>query len=113
MKSGIHISKIDFDDDLIELRIGVADGISFFSNNVYVWHSQLADAVSSLSVFKDQVYGGLLDIRFGEFGPEYAQGAFHARFHFPAPGRLHISCDQESDFSSSAKGRSRLGPRCT
>jgi hypothetical protein len=44
-----------------------------------------------------------LDIRFGEFGPEYASGAFHARLHFPAPGRLYVSCRQESDFEEFGK----------
>ena len=35
---------------------------------------------------------------FGEFGSEYANGAFHARFHFPKLGRLFTTCQQESDF---------------
>jgi hypothetical protein len=48
--------------------------------------------------FKTHVHGGLLDVRFGEFGCEYAKGAFHARFHFPKPGRLYITSEQESEF---------------
>lgn len=98
MKPGLHISKIWFDDDVIELRIGVSHGDSFFSNQVYVGHVAFQEAISSLTVFKDQVHGGLLDVRFGEFGPEYANGAFRARFHFASPGRLYVSCEQESDF---------------
>lgn len=98
MKPGIHISRVSSDDGVVELRILVSDGVSSFSNHAYVGHAALEDAVASLQVFKSQVHGGLLDLRFGEFGPEYASGAFHARFHFPAPGRLFVSCEQESEF---------------
>mgnify|MGYP000850303192 FL=1 len=62
----------------------------------------LEDAVSFLQVFKDDVHGGLFDLRFGEFGPEYGNGAFHARFHFAVPGRLFVSCEQESNFEEFA-----------
>lgn len=103
MKSGIHISRVWSDDDVVELRILVSDGTSTFSTNAYVGHAALEDAVSSLHVFKDQVHGGLFDLRFGEFGPEYASGAFHARFHFPVPGRLFVSCEQESEFAEFAE----------
>ena len=98
MKSGIHFTKVWFDDDMIELKIDVSDGISSFSNRVYVGYSTLTDVVAELEVFKDHVHGGLLDIRFGEFGPEYASGAFHARLHFPKPGRLYITSKQQSEF---------------
>jgi len=98
MKLGIHLSKIWFDNDVVELRIDVSDGNSFFSNQVYVGYSTLADVVAELEVFKDQVYGGVLDMRFGEFGPEYAKGAFHARLHFAKPGKLYITCKQQSEF---------------
>ena len=98
MKPGILIRKIWFDDDLIKLRIRVSDGTSFFSNEVYVGHGTFAEAASSLCVFKDHIHGGLLDVQFGQFGPEYATGAFHARFHFATPGRLYVSCEQESAF---------------
>jgi len=98
MKPGIHLTKVWFDDDVIELKIDVSDGISSFSNRVYVGHSALADVVAKLEVFKDHLHGGLLNIQFGEFGPEYANGAFHARLHFPKPGRLHISSKQQSEF---------------
>ena len=103
VKSGIHISRVWSDDDVVELQILVSDGASSFSNKAYVGHAALEDAVSSLHVFKDHVHGGLFDLRFGEFGPEYANGAFHARFHFPVPGRLFVSCEQESEFVEFAK----------
>lgn len=103
MTRGIQFEKIWSDDDVIELRVTVSDGTSSFVNEVYVGHGSFADALAALGRFKDQVHGGLLDIRFGEFGPEYANGAFHARFHFPKPGRLYITCRQESDFSEFAQ----------
>jgi hypothetical protein len=98
MKPGIHISKIYFDEDMIELRIGISNGTSFFSNQVYVGHRAFEEVISSMSIFRDHIHGGLLDVQFGEFGPEYANGAFHARFHFHSPGSLYVSCKQESDF---------------
>jgi len=103
LRPGIHISKIWSDDDVVELKIEVSDGASLFSNQVYVGHAELADAASSLNAFKDDLYGGLLDVRFGEFGCEYANGAFHARFHYPSPGRLCVTCRQESDFEQFSK----------
>lgn len=104
MKAGIHISSVWRDADLVELAIGVSDGTSFFSNQVYVGYDALEDAVASLDALRDQVHGGLLDIRFGELGPEYANGAFHARFHFPipTPGRLHVTCELESEHAQFA-----------
>src|SRR5215510_13154315 len=103
MTKGIRFSNVWSDDDLVELRVEVSDGDSTFTNQVYVGHGMLADTVSNLSVFKDQLHGGLLDVRFGEFGPEFANGAFHARFHFPEPGRLYITCRQESEFVKFSK----------
>jgi hypothetical protein len=98
VKPGIHFTKVWFDDDVIELKIDVSDGISSFSNRVYVGYSALTDVVTELGVFKDRVHGGLLDIQFGKFGPEYANGAFHARLHFSKPGRLYITSKQQSEF---------------
>src|SRR5687767_10661808 len=103
MSKGIRIDRVCSDEDGIELKVEVSDGRSSFVNAVYVGHAQLARAVSELGAFKDQVHGGLLDLRFGEFGPEYASGAFHGRFHFPRPGRLYVSCEQESDFAEFSK----------
>ena len=98
MKPGILISRLWFDVDVVELRIQVSDGTSSFSNDVYVAHDTLEDAVSSLQAFRNHVHGGLLNLKFGEFGPEFAKGAFHARFHFLPPGRLFVTCKQESGF---------------
>lgn len=92
------MTKIWFDDDLIELKIDVSDGNSHFSNKVYIGHQSLDETISKLNIFRDQIHGGIFDIEFGEFGPEYASGAFHARLHFPRPGNLFITCKMESDF---------------
>jgi hypothetical protein len=98
VKRGITFTKIWSDEDMIELRINVSDGTSLFSNQVYVGYSHFAEAVSQLDTFKDHIHGGLHDIRFGEFGPEYASGAFHARFQFHNTSTLCITCNQQSVF---------------
>ena len=98
MKPGIHVSRIWSDVDIFELRVRVSDGTSSFSNQVYVGYDALGEAVEAFHAFKDQMRGGLFDLRFGEFGPEYANGAFAARFHFAVPGRLFVSCEQEADY---------------
>jgi hypothetical protein len=58
------------------------NGNSSFSNKVYVAYQQIKEVLKSLNIFKTHIHGGLLDLLFGEFGPEYANGAFHARFTF-------------------------------
>lgn len=52
-----------------------------------------------LETFKDHVHGGIYDLRFGEFGPEFGSGAFHARLHFQKLGRIFITAKAQSDFS--------------
>ena len=98
MGSGIRLSRIWSDDDVVELKVDVSDGTSRFVNQVYVGHSNLAEIIAGLDTFKDHLHGGTQDVQFGKNGPEYANGAFHARLHFALPGRLHISTRQESDF---------------
>lgn len=103
MKPGMHFLRMWADDDIVELKVRVCDGTSSFTNQVYVGHAAFEEAVSSLLAFKDHVHGGLLDLRLGEFESDYANGAFHARFHFPVPGRLFVSCEQESEFEKFAE----------
>ena len=103
MSPGLQISRVWFDDDVIELQITVSDGGSCFLCKAYVGHAALREAVESLDVFKNQVHGGLLDLRFGEFGPEYANGAFHARFHLLEPGRLFVTCEMETEHEDFAR----------
>lgn len=96
MCPGISLKKTWSDADMIDARITISDGTSSFTSNMYIGHPSLAEAVADLATFKGHVHGGLLDLRFGEFGPEYAGGAFHARLHFPKPGRLYVTCRQQS-----------------
>jgi hypothetical protein len=98
MKSGIYFKKLWFDDDVVELQIDSCDGNSLFSNQVFVGHQAIKDLIAELSVFKDHVYGGIYDIQFGAFGPEYARGAFHARLHFQKLSKIHITVKAQSGF---------------
>ena len=100
MQNGIAISKIWSDDDIDEVRVVVTDGTSAFSTTAYIGNGHLAKLVEELRVFRRHIHGGIKDIRFGEFGPEYANGAFFARLHFQEPGRLFVSTQQQSDFSA-------------
>lgn len=98
MQNSISISRIWADDSLVELRVTVTDQSSSFSNTVYVDELQLAELCSQLRTFRNHVHGGIKDIRLGEFGAEYANGAFHARLHFRSPGKLYISTRQQTEF---------------
>lgn len=101
--AGISFTKTWSDDDMVELRIEVSDGRSSFSNDVYVGHAQLGTIVAELDTFKTHIYGGLYDLRFGEFGPEYASGAFHARLHFQERGLLYLTVKSQSEFNDFGK----------
>ena len=100
MKLGIRLITIWVDIDLIELKVEVSNGISLFFNQVYVQHEALTYMIADLKVFRNQIKGGLLDVRLGEFGPEYANGAFHGRFHFQGLGKLYIICKQQTKFEN-------------
>lgn len=99
MKAGIRLTRIWADDDMLELEVEICDGRSLFANRIYVGHDQLAETVSGLHVFKDQIYDGLFNLRFGEFGPEYASGALDARLHFRKQGKILVRVSAQSDFS--------------
>ena len=90
MTPSIAIEKVWSDDDVVEFEITAADGSSLFCVKVYAGHENLK-MLADLDRFKDQVYGGIYDMKFGEFGPEYANGAFQARLHFHPDGRGHLS----------------------
>jgi len=104
MQNGISISKVWSDDDIVELRISVTDQSSSFTNTVYLGNGQLGELVEQLSTFRNHIHGGIKNIRFGEFGPEYANGAFHARLHFRAPGKRYVSTHQQSEFTGFSVG---------
>jgi hypothetical protein len=98
MTPGIQFTKIWFDIDVVEFEIESSDGKSLFSNQVYVGHGHLNDLIEGLSTFRRHVHGGIYDIAFGSFGPEYASGAFHARLHFQPPGKILVTVRGQSDF---------------
>ena len=98
MDTGISFLRMWADDDMVELRIEVNDGTSTFGIRVYAGHQRLKDTAAGLERFKDQIHGGIYDLRFGEFGPEYASGAFHARLQFQHSGHVHITLAAQSGY---------------
>ena len=86
MKAGILFENIWFDSDMVELKVVVNDGTSIFTNKVYVSYPRIEDLINDLNIFKEHIYGGLYDIVLGEFGMEYANGAFSGRLHFHERG---------------------------
>lgn len=98
MKPCIRFNKIWADEDMLELRIEISDGDSLFVNKIYVDHQLLAETVSRIHRFKDQINGGIFDLRFGAFGPEYASGALDVRMHFRSRGKLVVRVLAESEF---------------
>ena len=98
-EAGLRITRHWSDDDLVELRVEVGDGTSSFVNEVYASRGALDEAVGSLRTLAGELRGGRYDLGFGEFGPEYAGGAFRARLHFAVPGRLFVTCEQESELT--------------
>lgn len=99
MTPHVSVENIWFDDDVLELRVEVCDGRSLFSCDAYVSRSWPQDTVGALSIFREQVHGGIFDLRAGEFGIEYANGAVLARLHFRAPGTLFVSAHLQSEFT--------------
>ncbi len=100
MRPGIYLKKIWFDDDLIELEIKTITGNSVFSNRVYTSNPGISKLIVDLSIFRNHIYGGIYDINIGGFGPEYANGAFHARLHFDqsGKGKLYMTIKAQSEF---------------
>jgi hypothetical protein len=101
----IVIEKIWSDDDVVEYEITTLDGCSQFCVKVYAGHEKLNLLIADLDRFKDQVHSGTYDIEFGKFGPEYANGAFHARLHFHPNGRgsLFVTVHAESGWRPFSK----------
>ncbi len=98
MKAGINIKQVWSDDDLVELEVTSSDGTSTFITRVYVGHQDLEQLTRDLSVFRNHLHGGLCDMAFGKFGPEYASGAFEARLHFFKPSKLAVTVRAESEW---------------
>jgi hypothetical protein len=103
MNVGINFENIWHDEDMYELKISSSDGVSTFVHDVYVGYSTFDETIAGLESFKSQIYGGIYDLKFGSFGPEYASGAFHARFQFQKLGKIHITIKCQSDFQDFGK----------
>lgn len=100
----IAIEKVGSDDDVVEFEITTSDGCSSFCVKVYAGHENLKSILADLDRFKDQLHGGIYDMKLGEFGPEYANGAFQARLHFhPEGGGLFITVRAESNWRPFSK----------
>jgi len=98
MRSGLRFSRIWHDDDLIELRMEVTDRTSSFATTAYTTEIELVRMHESLVEYRDRLGDYVMELRFGEFGPEAANGAFHARLQFHAPGQLFVFTHQQSEF---------------
>jgi hypothetical protein len=100
VKQGITLKKVWSDEDLIEFEAAASDGFSTFRTRVYVGRGNLAELIEGLNRFKGQIHGGIHDVRLGSFGPEYANGAFHARLHFHRSGHgaIFITVHAESEW---------------
>jgi hypothetical protein len=103
MKTGITFENIWHDEDMYEFRISSSDGASLFVHEVYVGYGTFDETIAALDIFKDQVYGGIYDIEFGSFGPEYGSGAFHARFQFQEKGKIYITIKAQSEYEDFGK----------
>lgn len=99
MKPSLEIRKIWEDDDMIEVVFTVSDGQSTFATELYVGRGTLRETVEDLDRFQPQVHGGIYDLEWGGFGPEYASGAVRIRLHFYHNARLCISGLIESEFT--------------
>ena len=98
MEPHIAIKVSEYDEDIIELTFEVCDGTSQMVSSAIVNLDWLQSHAHGLTTFSQQVYGGIYNVRAGEIGPEYAGGAFRARFHYYRPTALLISTFQQSGF---------------
>ena len=98
MKPCIKFTKTWLDEDMVDLHVDISDGTSSFATQIYVGHRQLRDAIQGLQIFKDRIHGGIFNLRFGEFGAEYASGALDARFQFRKLGKILVRVSVQSAF---------------
>src|SRR5262245_35438487 len=98
MEPHITVTASPYDEDLLQAVFTVCDGSSQFINSTYIGHDWLERQSAALATFSRQVHGGIYTLEAGEGGPEYAGGAFKARFHYHKPTELFISTFQQSDY---------------
>lgn len=97
MEPGITFENIWHDEDMYEFEISSSDGNSTFIHRVYVGYGTYDETIKKIDIFKNHIHGGIYDIEFGSFGPEYASGAFLARLHFQEKGKIFVSVHAQSD----------------
>jgi hypothetical protein len=97
---GITLKKVWSDENLVEFEITTSDGCSTFCVKVYAGLQSRETLAADLERFAPNVFGGIYDIEFGKFGPEYTSGAFRARLNFDMEGRgqLFVTVRAESDW---------------
>jgi hypothetical protein len=98
MQPRIAISRGWSDEDVAQLSFSVCDGHSVFVNQAYASLDWGSTAAAALRTFSRQIHGGLFNLEAGDGGPEYASGAFRARFHWWRPTVLVISTSQQGDY---------------
>ena len=94
----IAIRRTFTDADVFRHAFEVCDGSSSFVTEAFTPIDWGANSAKTLRIFSRQVHGGIFDLEAGTEGPEYASGAFRARFHFYKPTDLLISTMQQGDF---------------
>ena len=98
MKPRITIRRTLTDTDVFRYAFEVCDGTSLFVNEAYAPIGWGGNSAHALRTFSRHVHGGIFDLEAGNEGPEYASGAFRARFHFYKPTDLLISTTQQGDY---------------
>jgi hypothetical protein len=99
-KPHLNFRKVWEDNDMSEIVIRAHDEDNTFVIRVYAGHEQIKEVFAQLDAFKKQIHGGIIDVTFGSFGPEYAYGAFLGRFHFASDqrGLILISLRMQSTY---------------
>lgn len=99
----IKFRKIWSDESIIELDIIAETQFNRCYTKIYVGKMELEQLHTDLQEFAPKIYGGVYDMNFGKFGPEYAKGAISARFHFQPKGHINITYRSQSEYYTFGK----------
>ena len=95
--TALRLSRVWRDNDMDELRVAVEGPDTGFAVTAYVGRTDFDNALKELRSFAKAIHGGLCDVRFGDFGTEYANGAVHFRFHW-VEGQIFLTCRLQTRF---------------
>ena len=95
--TALRLARVWYDNDMDELRVGADGPDTGFAVTAYVGRTDFMKALQDLRLFAKPVHGGLCDLRFGDFGPEYANGAVHVRLQW-VKGRIYLTCRLQTEF---------------